>query len=254
MADSTKKAPKASRQKLLSQAREWYPDRKFTDLDAAPEEDAADLDDAIDEKLTELLGKQAKYDENNAKLAKLLRTEPIAAEFMQTWVDTGDPLSAIVELFGDDLGMNEESRSQFKGKLDSWRERKQKNDSINAEFETNYGASLQALEDWGNAKGLSLEEKRDVMVRLIDIAMRGTFGQYTPDDFDMAYKALHHDADVTQARKEGEVTGRNEKIAVARRDRNAAGSMPPAPVGRNGGRLGEPTPKPKSLWEEVNNG
>lgn len=245
MADTTNKTPKASRQNLLSRARERFPDRTFAELDAVPEEGVADLDDAIDEMLTDLSNKQAAYDEKNAKLSQLLVSDPTAASFMKKWVETGDPRTAIVEIFGDDLGISEEGQSRFKDQLSGWRERKAANDALEAEAEANWQNSLQALDAWGDAKGLSLEEKRDVMLRLLAITFNGMENKYDAEDFDIAYNAIHHDADVAEARKEGEVAGRNAKITAARRDRAASGTMPPAPTGRLGGAIRDVTPQGK---------
>ena len=242
----------SAREKMLARARERYPDRTFADIGAAPQEGTADLDDAINEMLEDYASRQATYDENNARLSELLMSDPTAAEFIQKWVETGDPRTAIVEAFGDDLGMSEESRESFKGQLDGWRERKAANDALEAQAEANWQESLAALEVWGNEKGLSLEEKRDVMLRLLAITFNGMENKYSAEDFDMAYNAINHDTDVAAARAEGEIAGRNERIAAARRDRNAAAAMPPAPAGGQGGRTRERRPaKEGDIWDNL---
>ena len=238
--DNTKKP--SARENLLSRARERYPDRNFADIGAAPAEGTADLDEAINDMLTDFTTKQAAYDENNNKLRDLLISDPSAAEFVQKWVETGDPRTALVETFGDELGMSEEGQQKFKDQLAGWRERKSANDALEAEAQTNWENSLQALEDWGGAKNLSLEQKRDVMLRLLAIVFNGMENKFSAEDFDLALNAINHDSDVATAREEGEVAGRNERIAAARRDRAAAGSMPPAPTGRQGGAMAEPKP------------
>ena len=254
MAKSDKTQKPSARESLLSRARERYPDRSFADIGAEPAEGTADLDEAINDMLTDYSTRQAAYDENNNKLRDLLISDPSAAEFVQKWVETGDPRTALVETFGDDLGMSEEGQAKFKDQLSGWRERKSANDALEAEAESNWQASLQALEDWGNGKNLSLEQKRDVMLRLLAITFNGMENKYGAEDFDLALNAINHDTDVATARQEGEVAGRNERIAAARRERTAAASMPPAPTGRQGGSMSEPRPKKKSFWGEVNNG
>ena len=253
MAESDNKKAVSSREDMLNRARERYPDRTFADLDAAqPQEGAADLDDAIDEMLQEYASKQATYDENNARLSELLMSDPSAAEFVQKWVETGDPRTALVETFGDDLGMSEEGQARFKEQLSGWRERKAANDALESEAEGNWQASLSALEEWGNAKGLSLEQKRDVMLRLLAITFNGMENKYAAEDFDMAYKAMGYDNDVAAARAEGEVAGRNERIAAARRDRSTAGAMPPAAAGSQGGRTRERRPaREGDIWDNL---
>lgn len=251
-ADNTNQV--SSRESMLARARERFPDRQFADIGAAPQEGDADLDDTINEMLEEYSTRQATYDENNARLSELLMSDPSAAEFLQKWVETGDPRSALVETFGEDLGMSEEASANFKGQLDDWRKRRDESAAADATAESNYREkSIPALEEWGNAKGLSMEQKAEVMLKLIDIAVRGVFdGLYTAEDFDLAWNALNHDNDVAEARAAGEVAGRNEKIAAARRDRNTAGAMPPAPVGGQGGRTMERQPKgQRDIWDNL---
>lgn len=255
MAKSDTQQKPSPRENLLSRARERYPDRVFADLDSAePREGVSDLDEAINEMLEDYTTRQAGYDEKNTRLRDLLMSDPSAAEFVEKWVETGDPRTALVEAFGDELGMSEDARTSFRSQLDSWRERKSANDALVAESEANWQNSLSALEDWGDGKGLTMEQKRDVMLRLLAITSNGLVNKYGVDDFDLALNAINHDTDVAAARREGEVDGRNQRIAAARRDRAAAGTMPPAPTGRQGGRMAEPRPQKKSFWGEVNNG
>lgn len=246
MAKTENTAKPTAREKLLSLAREHYPDRQFADLGTEPGEGVADLDEAIDEMLTSYAAKQAEYDEKNSRLSELLISDPSAAEFIQGWVETGDPRIALVKTFGDELGMSEESRNAFKSELDGWRERKSANDKLESEAEDNWQASLSALDEWGDGKGLSLEQKRDVMLRLLAITFNGMENKYSAEDFDLALSAINHDSDVAAAREEGEVAGRNAKIATTRRERNASAAMPPAPVGGQGGTIKERGPRNES--------
>ena len=239
MADTTI----SSRQKMLDRARERFPERTFADLGAEPQEGVADLDDAIDEMLEDLTTKQATYDANNERLTNLLVSDPSSAEFIQRWVETGDPRTALVETFGEELGIAEEKAAEFGQQLEGWRERKAANDALEAEAESNWNNSLSALDEWGNTKGLSLEQKRDVMLRLLAITFNGMENKYGVEDFDMAWDAINYDKDVAEARAAGEVAGRNEKIAAARRERATASALPPAAAGGQGARAVERRPR-----------
>ena len=235
MAKSDKTKKPTSRESLLSRARERFPDRTFADIGAEPGEGVSDLDDAISEMLEDLTTRQATYDQNNSRLKELLMSDPSAAEFIQRWIEKGDPRTALVETFGDELGMSEEGRANFQSELEGWRKRKSDNDTLEAEADANWQASISALEEWGNGKGLSMEDKRDVMLRLLAITFNGMENKYAAEDFDLAYNAIHHDNDVAAARAEGEVAGRNARIAAARRDRATSGAMPPSATGGQGG-------------------
>jgi hypothetical protein len=253
MEEENKTQAPSPRENLLARARERFSDRTFDDLGVEqPSEGAADLDEAIDEMLTELINKQTTYDEKNARLTELLMSDPSAAEYLQRWVETKDPRTALVETFGDELGMSEEAQAGFQGNLESWRERKAANDAIEAQAQANWDESLAALESWGDERGLSMENKRDIMLHLLGVTYNGQENKYGPEEFEMAWHAMNYDNDVAAARAEGQVAGRNERIEAARRDRSVAGAMPPAASGSQGGRTRERRPEPEGdIWDNL---
>ena len=245
---------KTSRQRLLEQARGWFPDRTFADLDATePVEGAADLDDAISEKMEDLLTRQAEYDAQDQKLRKLYGTDPQIAEVLNAWIETGDPRLAIVQAFGDELGMSDEAKERFGTQLTEWRTRKEANDALSAESESNWQQSLEELNSWGDANNVDFDTRVKIMVRLLGVTFNGVVNRYGPDDFDMALHSMNYDADVAAARAAGEVAGRNEKIAATRRASTAPASIPPA-GGIQGARFIERKPKSdeeESIWNNL---
>ena len=258
MAENTEnKEVMSARERMLARAQERFPERKFnlpgteSAQSAQNGENIDDLDDAIMEMMEEYAAGKAKNDEYNEKLAALLSSDASSAEFLQRWIETGDPRQAIVETFGDDLGMSDEAKAGFETQLADWRERKKVNDELNEAAGQNWENSLAELEAWGNEKGLSLEQKRDVMLRLLAITFNGMENKYSREDFDIALSSINHDADVAVARHEGEVQGRNEKIVAARRDRKTAAAMPPATPGGQGGFIREEKPKKNNPWEGI---
>ena len=244
---------KSSRQKMLELAREKFPDRTFADLGAEPQEGVSDLDDAIDEMLEDYATRQAAYDENDNKLKNLLVTDPDVAEVIQSWIETGDPRVAIVERFGDDLGMSDDAKERFKDQLSGWRARKAENDALDAAAEENWNKSLADLIEWGSARNLSEEQERDIMIRLLAVTFNGMENKYGPDDFEMALHSMNYDNDVAAARAAGEIAGRNARIAAERKVRSEANALPPVGAGGQGGRAAERAPKAKneSPWAGV---
>ena len=238
---------------MLELAREKFPDRTFADLDATePQEGVADLDDAIDEMLQAYATQRAADDEANNKLRQLLGSDPDIGEVVQSWIETGDPRVAIVDRFGDDLGMSEEARERFKDNLNGWRERKAANDALDAQAEANWQESLQKLAAWGEANGIGFDQQRDVMLRLLAVTFNGMENKYGEDDFNMALHSMNYGTDVDAARAAGEVAGRNARIAAERRVRSEAGVMPPAGAAGQGGRATERKPEGKSSpWANV---
>ena len=260
MAENTEnKKVATSRERMLAKAQERWPERRFVPSgtesaqNAQGQEEAIDnLDDAIMEMLDEMSARQEAYDTENAKIRGLVASDPSSADFIQKWIETGDPRTALVEVFGDELGMSDEGREKFKEQFDSWKTRRDENSRLEQEAQANWDNSLQALEDWGNARGLTMEQKRDVMLRLLAITFNGMENKYTAEDFDLAFNAINHDVDVDAARREGEVQGRNAKIAASRRDRSLAGAMPPTVPGGQGSRVNEKMPKSSnSPWAGI---
>lgn len=247
---------KKGRDKLRSRASQRFPDRKFVpDVTDVPEgQQLDDLDEAISEMMDEQDARMKESSDKLEKLQQLMYSDPQSAEFISLWLETGDPRAALVEVFGDelsDLG-TEEGRKKFSGNLASWRERKARNDELNAQYDTNWNAFLEKLDLWGNAKGLDNEKKANVAMRLIDVYDKGLTNAYDESDMDMAYKALSYDKDVAVARQEGEVTGRNAKIQSQRRTRTPQDGMPPSGSGSKGMRMPAPqAPEKQNIWDMV---
>lgn len=242
-----------SRDRLLAKASEWYPDRRFRGQIGPDGQDGQDeLADAVEEKLNELLDGQARNEEMNKKLVDLLDSDPRAANIFMGWLETGDPIAAMVEEFGDDLkNIGEDG---YQEQYASWRRRREENDKLNEEADANLQQTYELLNTWGDAKGLSLEQKRDVFLRLTAIAYNGMLNKYDESDFDLALKALNYDTDVASARQEGEVAGRNARIAARRHERSSASAMPPTRSGGQGMGVSERTPQPEedeNVWSNI---
>lgn len=230
-----------SRDWLRSQAAERFPDRNF----AAPgadgsQEGADDLDDAIKEMIEGFNTQRSEYDENNQRLKDALLKDPDAPEFMENWIKYGSPQIAYNMMYGDGEGLEGDARTAYDERMS----RKAAAAKINAEADANWQKSLEDMVAWGDERGLSFEQKRDIMVRLVGIAYNGMENRYGPEDFELALNGINHDNDVQTARTEGEVAGRNERIAAARRERGSAPSVPSSPAGGQGARM--PIQRPRT--------
>ena len=67
-------------------------------------------------------------------------------------------------------------------------------------------------------------------------------GKFTREAYEMAFDAMHYATDVEEARKEGEISGRNAKIQEKLAKVNVPETMPPA-VGGQGAGAPEATKK-----------
>lgn len=236
------------RDELLSKARSKYPDRSFDDQDG---QDGQNLERAIFEMLNESEGQLSEINARNDEMLRLFTDNPDAAEFVNEWARTGDPRSALISTFGDDLSdlATEEGRGKFKDSLSAWREKKAENERMNAEADANWDQSLADLEQWGNEHGLDVKQKIQVLMRLVTVTANGVMNKYGPADFDMAVKEMSFDSAVSDARHEGEVAGRNARIKEQRRTRNSTLANPPSITGGQGMRVAEQKPvQPKSVW------
>lgn len=238
------------RSQLMSRAKEKFPDRNFEPQDGQNEQNGQALEQALIEMLDESNGKINEYTEMNNRMLDLFMGDPQSSEFLNRWAETGDPRAALVEVFGDDLAelASEEGRGKFSEGLASWRKRKSDNDNLAKEAEQNWNKSLEDLEEWGNANGLSQEQKVAVLMKLVQIAADGLQNKYSTEDFDMALKVMNFDSAVQTAREEGEVAGRNAKIRAEKKGRSA-GQVMPSIKGGQGLRVKEPEVKqPKTIW------
>ena len=232
----------SAREAMLGMARERFPERRFTDIGAEPEEGADDLDAAIKEMLDGYASREAEAGEKYSKLTELVAADPDFADLLERYSETGNLRGAILDTMGDDLvnaAQNEETRAEYENQVSDWRRRRDESKALDAEAEANWDKTIQELHDWGEEKGLSLEQKRDVFMRLVEIALGGMVNKYTRDDFELALAALNHDVDVAKAmesgREEGEIAARNARIAAQRRDRMVPGGVPPVSGGSQGG-------------------
>jgi len=249
MPETENQAVMNSREKLQALMAEKYPDKKFGVQSAENAESDSPADDLENSVLEYIAGLEQQIADNKAKndeLVRIVDTDPKAGPFLQRWVESGDPRSALVEVFGDDLASlaTEEGRGQFQEQLAGWREKKAAEEKLNEESEANWTRTLETLDAWGNAKGLTDEQKSQIILRLIDIAVGGMTNSYQEKDFEMAYKDSEFDNAVSAAKKEGEIIGRNESIKAARRERSATGALPPSLGGGQGMRIPADKPKP----------
>lgn len=254
MAEIDNQAVKSYRQQLRDRMAGMYPDRNFDGVTGENGEGGAEyLDQAILETLDGLTSSRDEYNAKSKALADLFYSDPLSAEFMQKWMETGDPRAALVETFGDDLSglATEEGRGQFSNELKSWRDRKAENDSLSAEADANWTKTLEDLEAWGNQNGLSTEQKVSVVTKLFDITAGGLMKKFSPEDFEAAWKVMNYDTNISNARQEGEVAGRNARIEENRRRRQAAGAMPPTLNGQGTPAAESRPTEPASIWSGI---
>lgn len=225
-----------------------YPERNFSSQNVQEGQNSQDdLDKALMEALDDYDAKLSESNSNNDRLTKLFNSDPRSASFLNRWVTAGDPLVALVEIFGDDLKEaldSPENRERFLESHAKWLERKTADEAASEEADRNFDESLKVLQAFGQEKGLDDGAQMDLMIKARSIAEDAIQGVYKRETFEMIYNAGNYAGDVEKARKEGEVAGRNAKIDEVRRYRqDSAASMPPS---LNGTSSAAAQPKKKS--------
>lgn len=228
---------------ILERMKSRYPDRNFDEVESPDgiisksslEESIAEALADDENRINEYSEKQKTYEADAEVLSTVFNKSPRAAIFLTTLAATGNPAAAIYKAYGADAlkALEEGKASEFITEMEAKDAATREEDAkFEEEKEANLKASFEALDAWGNEKGLSDEDKINVFMRFYNILQDATIGKYSIDLFEMGWKADHYGEDVENARHEGEVTGRNAKIQEMARKRRDTQAMPPSLYGQ----------------------
>ena len=250
---------KSKREMLTERMRGKYPDKDFSDEESFYGQISDDYDD-YDKRLSG-------YQEREKAFSDLFASDPRSANFLMNWKNGEHPMTALVRQFGKDgleeLVNNDEKMEEFAKANEEYLERVAKENELEQEYQTNLEASLKSIEEKQAAEGLSDEQVDAAMDFLIGIVRDGLMGKFTPESIDMAFKAINHDADVTNAAEEAEVRGKNAKVEATLRKKskgdgtanldgkNGNGGVQPR-KGRSLGALEKFGSENRTIWERGN--
>lgn len=238
----------SSRDQLLDRMKTRFPDRNFDSTDSETSTDS--LEQAIIDVLTEndsRINDLTELENKTNALSELLNNSARASVFLNTLASTGDPSAAIYRAYGKEAhdAFVQGDASELIATIEADdAKRRAEDEAFEAEKAANLQASFDALDQWGNEKGLDEDQKVEVFMRFYNILSDALVGKYSPELFEMGWKADHYDGDVENARHEGEVAGRNANIQAQTRRRQANAAMPPMMAGQ-GVRQEEPKPVAK---------
>lgn len=236
MAENTK--TKSRREQFVGERlKTKYPDREFADDEALfgqIDDDYAEYDNAINT-----------YKDRENKVVDIFTKNPKAAILFTAIARGESPETALIRAYGidgvTDLLNNPEKADEHAKAHEEFVQRVAKEKEFAEQYEKNMAESLAMMEQMQQEKGLS-DEQLDAAIDFIDkITQEQIIGKYTPETIDMALKAINHDADMTNARTEGEIAGRNAKIEEKLRKPQGGDGMPTM-----GGGASVPNPQPKS--------
>jgi len=253
--------PKRTRNDLRSYMVNKYPDNNYDADD--------DLDDA-------LYGELEGYEKNNKQLAEdnerykkqeseinnLFSAQPASANFLADMADGKDPVIGLVELYGTD-GVNdilndperkEEIAKAHKKYLDDAAKEKQLEEEYSKNIEKTLDEEEQAISN-GDITQEQIDKAHSAMKEIFEMIV---MGKWTVKDLKAVLKGVNYDADISQAKEEGEILGRNSKIVEKKRNRpqgdgmpvfSGSGSMKKKNEGIAQDKLGALARPRKSMWD-----
>lgn len=214
-------AERSKRDIVSDRLRQRHPDAVYDDDDALYSQINDDYDD-YDSRIKN-------YEDREAKMADMFNSDPRSAAFLINWRDGEDPLVELVRQFGSDIteAANDPDRIEAIAEANKeYAERVAKNKELQEQYEINLEASLQALDDLEQNKGIPSEDIDAAMQLVLGIVHDGLVGVFKPETVMMALKAVHHDRDVQEAADNGEIRGRNAKIDMKLRERKEGDGVP----------------------------
>ncbi len=188
-----------------------FPDRKF--------EKDEDYDSAMDEHLTSLEDYREKGKKANQKLLAVFESVPEAGEMVRDLMAGATFREAVARHFSAEDFTPTEGDPDYEGWTKNKTEREEKMNK-RREFEKNYAANLEAAgkELEAFAKEHNLDEKAtDEFLESMEKTLEDfNNGKITKDTLRLMRRAMTYDQDIKDAREEGRIAGRNEKITAQR--------------------------------------
>lgn len=219
----------------LSQA---YPDRQF----ASDEE----YDTALDEYLGDLEGYRERGETANQKLVTLFEAEPQIGQMVRDMLNGATFREALARHFTPEEFTAMEGDPDYEGwsknkltREESIAKRKQ----FEQERDANLEFSSQAISEFATENGMSEDDAAAFLAPFDEMLTEINSGKITKDTLKKLKKMMDYDNDVTQAKTQGEISGRNQNI-VAKRETAPKGDG--LPTLSKSSETPDSAPKPKS--------
>lgn len=160
----------------------------------------------------------------------LFNKDPKFAQFMAEAAKGSDPWLVVIRRLGIDgvmdLMNDPEKQEEYAKENAEYVARVAKEKELEEEYEQNKDVTSELLDKIQGERNMSDEMRSEVGGVVMRIAKDAILGKITEETVDMVLNAIKHDADVENARSEGEVAGRNAKIDEKLRTVKAGDGMP----------------------------
>lgn len=239
--------------------------QRFPDTDASNE-------DAYYDALSGEFDRIDRSDKAQRELGDLLAKDPRSAGFLMVLKDGGNPMEFLIEQYGDDFrdALNDKAKAkELASAFAKYTERKANEQAMAEQAESNLQSmldELDAAQKDGSFKDEDATKAYDYLYGEGGLLDRILTNEIKKDDWLMLMKAANYDAmladadnRVTEARTEGEITGRNANIDLQKRKREKATKMPSSVKSAGGGGVSESRrddflsmldEKTKSVWDD----
>lgn len=225
-----------------------YPEKEYSGENA---EDALVAD--VLAELEDFDARAGEFEEGRAqsqKMVDLFNRDPRSSRYLLALASgEGNPIEYLLDIYGPDLLealQSEEGRAKIVDSNNKWLEKKAAEESTMQGRMDNYEKSINELAAFASEKGLSDDQAVAIFEKVNQIGFDAIEGIYTRESFQMAYDAMNYTTDVEQARKEGEIAGKNQKIEEKLAKVKPSMEMPPA-VGGQGAGVAERKDQPRKV-------
>ena len=214
--------PMTNRERFSARMKSKYPEREFADDE--------DMFGQIEIDYTDYEDQLGKYKEREGKLNELFSRDPRSAQFITDMAKGKDPWIAVIERVGvdgiSDIMNDPSKQEEYAAANKAYMERLAKEKSYEEEYNKNLSESMALLSEIQQKKGLSDDMVDAAMNLIIGIANEAIMGKFSKDTIKMALKALKYDADMENAKEEGMIAGRNQRIEEKLRKHGGGDGMP----------------------------
>lgn len=193
---------------LQAKMRERYPDQSFESDDDYWSRISDDYDDH-DKRISEYQGREQ-------KMSDLFQKDPMAAKFIQSWMDDGDPRVQLLKAYGREgieAAFDDPKVMEAMEKADKeFREQVAHEKELSEQWDKNRVESYANMEKIQKENGYTDEQMDEAKAFLYELAQNIVMCNFTDQAFKAALHALNYDKDIAEAEHVAEVRGRNQSI------------------------------------------
>lgn len=183
--------------------------------------------------LDDLEGRAGQYDKMSEKMSARFNKNPEEAEAFLAYLDGESLPSAIRRYMGDEALTVKEGDEGWEAYQKAGKEREERHASNRAaleQFMQNAKDSDVTMADFITEANLDEDGAQKFKDLIVSVANDMSAGKITKETLQLFKRAMDYDTDVTGAREQGRVDGRNEKIEVEKKRMQGSG-LPNAHAG-----------------------